>query len=133
MEENIEKLYGVIIGQCTDSLLLEIKGDDAYEDAKMDSDALWLLRTLKQISAGINAKKNKVQSYINKLRELMMLIQKPAESLDIFLKRFRSAVQTLELAGGVEVFLPMLKNVGLLDYTKAKTETDATKQTEMKK
>jgi hypothetical protein len=42
-------------------------------------------------------------------------------------------VQTLELAGGVEVFLPMLKNVGLLYYTKAETETDVTKQTEMKK
>eukprot|EP00957_Ditylum_brightwellii_P070666 5370706-Ditylum_brightwellii.AAC.1 len=48
-------------------------------------------------------------------------------------QRFRSAVQTLELAGGVEVFLPMLKNVGLLDYIKAKTETDTTKQTEIKK
>eukprot|EP00957_Ditylum_brightwellii_P069220 5255478-Ditylum_brightwellii.AAC.1 len=74
-----------------------------------------------------------MQSYINKLRELVMLIQKPAKSFDVFLKRFRSAVQTLELAGGIEVFLPMLKNVGLLDYTKAKTETDTTKQTEMKK
>eukprot|EP00957_Ditylum_brightwellii_P184759 14072597-Ditylum_brightwellii.AAC.1 len=63
----------------------------------------------------------------------MMLIQKPGESLDVFLKRFRSAVQTLELAGGAEVCLPMLKNVGLLDYTKAETETDATKQTEREK
>eukprot|EP00957_Ditylum_brightwellii_P011492 869027-Ditylum_brightwellii.AAC.1 len=78
----MEKLYGVIIGQCTDSLLSGIKGDDSYEDAKMDSNALWLLRILKQISAGINMKKNEVQSFINKLRELVMLIQKPAESLD---------------------------------------------------
>eukprot|EP00957_Ditylum_brightwellii_P164001 12486922-Ditylum_brightwellii.AAC.1 len=62
-----------------------------------------------------------------------MLIQKPGKSLDVFLKRFRSAVQTLELVGGVEAFLPMLKNVGLLDYTEAETETDATKQTEIKK
>eukprot|EP00957_Ditylum_brightwellii_P046844 3555613-Ditylum_brightwellii.AAC.1 len=99
----------------------------------MDSNALWLLQTLKQISVGINTKKNKAQSYINKLRELVMLIQKPAESLDVFLKRFRLAVHTLELAGGIEVFLSMLKNIGLLDYTKAETETDATKQTEMKK
>eukprot|EP00957_Ditylum_brightwellii_P098882 7533070-Ditylum_brightwellii.AAC.1 len=60
-------------------------------------------------------------------------LRKPARSLDVFLKRFRSAVQTLELAGSIEVLLPMLKNVGLLDYTKAETETDATKQTEMKK
>eukprot|EP00957_Ditylum_brightwellii_P188957 14384358-Ditylum_brightwellii.AAC.1 len=63
----------------------------------------------------------------------MMLIQKPGESLAVFLKRFRLAVQTLELAGGVEVFVPVLKNVGLLDYTEAKAETDTTKQAEMKK
>ena len=84
MGENMEKLYGVMIGQCTDSLLSEIKGDDGYEDAEMDSNALWLLQTLKRISAGINTKKNEVQSYVNKLRDLIMLIQKPGESLDAF-------------------------------------------------
>ena len=78
-------------------MLSEVKGDDAYEDAEMDSNTLWLLQTLKRISAGINTKKNEVQSYVNKLRDLVLLIQKPGESLDVFLKRFRSAVQILEV------------------------------------
>ena len=64
------------MGQCTKSLKADIKGKDTYEDAEMDSDALQLMITIKRISDGMNTKKNKVQSYVNNLHKLVLLIQK---------------------------------------------------------
>ena len=132
IEDNMEKLYGIVMGQCTESLKSEIKGEDDYEDAEMDSNALWLMQTIKRISAGINTKKNEVQAYVNKIRDMVLLIQKADESLDAFQKRFRSAVQTLELAGGIEVFLPTLKTIGVLDYSPVEhiVDYDATVQSD---
>ena len=49
IEDNAEKLYGIIMGQCTESLKSEIKGEDTYKNAEMDSDALWLMKTIKMI------------------------------------------------------------------------------------
>eukprot|EP00957_Ditylum_brightwellii_P142277 10839262-Ditylum_brightwellii.AAC.1 len=86
IEYNMGKLYGIMMGQCTESLKSDIKGEDDYEDAEIDSNVLWLLQTIKKIFAGIHTKKN----------------EKPVKSLDIFQKWFRLAVQTLELAGGIE-------------------------------
>eukprot|EP00957_Ditylum_brightwellii_P197435 15042330-Ditylum_brightwellii.AAC.2 len=96
----MEKLYGIMMGQCAESLKLEIKGNQ-------------------KISAEINTKKNEVQAYVNKLRNLILSIQKPGKSLDAFQKRFKLAVQTLELVGGIEVFLPILKTIGVLNYNEA--------------
>eukprot|EP00957_Ditylum_brightwellii_P033277 2521143-Ditylum_brightwellii.AAC.1 len=121
------------MGQCTESLKLEIKGKDNYENAEMDSSTLWLLQTIKKISAGINTKKNEVQAYVNKLRDLILLIQKPGKSLDTFQKCFRSAVQTLELAGGIEVILPILKTIGVLNYNEADDISEEAKVDEKKK
>eukprot|EP00957_Ditylum_brightwellii_P168803 12848159-Ditylum_brightwellii.AAC.1 len=86
----MEKLYGIVMGKCTESQIPEIKGEDNYEDAEMDSN-------------------------------------KPGKSLDAFQKQFRSAVQTLELAGGIKVFLPMLKTIGVLKYTEADAISDEAK------
>ena len=43
LEENTVRLYGIVIGQCTESLISEIKGHDEFEEKDMDSNALWLL------------------------------------------------------------------------------------------
>eukprot|EP00957_Ditylum_brightwellii_P062303 4727648-Ditylum_brightwellii.AAC.1 len=113
----MEKLYGIVMGQCTESLKSEIKGEGNYEDAEMDSNALWLLQTIKKISAGISTKKNET----------------PGKSLDTFQKRFRLAVQTLELVGDIKVFLLMLKTIGVLNYTEADAISDEDKADEKKK
>ena len=57
LEENIVLLYGIIIDQCTESLISELKGHEEFDEKDIDSDALWLLEKLKDISAGINLKK----------------------------------------------------------------------------
>mmetsp|Transcript_13830 Transcript_13830/g.20186 ORF Transcript_13830/g.20186 Transcript_13830/m.20186 type:complete len:247 (-) Transcript_13830:675-1415(-) len=90
IEDNQVKLYGIILGKCTESSKSLIKGKDEYEEKEMDSDTLWLMETIKKISAGINTKKNEVQAYVNKCRDIWNCIQLPNESLDTFQKRFRS-------------------------------------------
>ena len=49
-------------------------------------------------------------------------MQAPIETLDAFQKRFRSTVQTAELAGGHMIFLPELKKVGKIEMDQVTTE-----------
>ena len=115
IEDNQVKMYGIIFGQCTESLKSEIKGDDEYPDMEMDSNALWLVKMIKKISAGINTKKNEMQAYVNKCREVWNCVQASNETLDAFQKRFRSTAQTAELAGGRMIFLPELRSIKKID------------------
>ena len=120
-KENMIKLYGLLFGQCTSALKSEIKSEPEYDERSMKSDALWLLQTIKKACSGVSAKKNEAQVYWNKLRELMNMVQKHNETLDEFFKRVRSQVQTLKMAGGTNVFLPLLKTVGQLSTTEKTT------------
>ena len=42
LEENANKLYGIVIGQCTPPLRLTIKGDAEYGKTSSDFDTSWL-------------------------------------------------------------------------------------------
>ena len=113
------------MGQCSDFLKSEIKGEDGYEDKEMDFDALCLMEMIKQISDGINTKKNEVQAYVNKCHDVWNCIQKVDKSLDTFQKRFRSTAQTTDLAGGEKLFLPKINIVCQFDMTKVNSIVDS--------
>ena len=45
--ENINKIYGLVIGQCTIALLSTLRSDKDYEQKSKFFDALWLLKKSK--------------------------------------------------------------------------------------
>ena len=94
---------------------MEIKGDDKYKKKEIDSDTLWVMKKIKQMPAGINTKKNEFQAYVNKCWEVWNCVQALNESLDAFQKRFRSTVQTADLAGGHMIFILKLKHIGAIN------------------
>ena len=74
-------------GQCTPSMLQEIKGKHEYEKKHKNSDALWLMQTIRGICAGIDDKNNKMFTYATKMTDLFTMRQYSTETLDDWLKR----------------------------------------------
>lgn len=107
-QSNEKKLYSVVNGQCTPTLLQDIKGKPDYDEKHKQSDVLWLIKTIKGIKAGIVDKGNKMMIYTEQLKKLGHLFQGPTETLDEFMKRVLSESMILKEIGGKAVFLPDL-------------------------
>ena len=58
---NLDKIHGLVLGQCTHSLQSMIKNENDYKDKSNTFDILWLMKQLKQITAGIDSISNKIQ------------------------------------------------------------------------
>jgi len=54
LQENVNKLHGLMIGQCMPALHSTIKADNEYEEKSKKFDALWLMQKFKVIVAGID-------------------------------------------------------------------------------
>ena len=63
MEENVEKMFGLLMGQCTQALIDKVKASPEYAIKADNSDALWLLQKIKVLSAGVDNQVNKILTY----------------------------------------------------------------------
>ena len=104
---NVNKVYVLVWGQCTASLQAVIKGHEKYEEKHKRRDVLWLFGQIKTITAGIDNKSNKFKNLHTALLQLVTMRQGETESNDGYLTRFKSNVQTVELAGGKNYLIPM--------------------------
>ena len=55
-----------------------------------ESNSLWLLKVIKQVSAGVDSGANEVYTYHEKVIELAWLQQGPVETIDKYRTRFTS-------------------------------------------
>ena len=56
INENMNKIYGLIFGECTKSLQLVFKGDPDYEKKSKDWGYLWLIEELKKTTTVVDVK-----------------------------------------------------------------------------
>ena len=56
--ENTNKLYGIVIRQCTPPLRSTIEGGAEYEKKSSDFDTLWLLQKINNTTTGVDMKEN---------------------------------------------------------------------------
>ena len=69
----MERVFGLISGQYAQSLLAEVKADEKYDDTADNSDMVWLLTTIKSISARVDSRANKVFTYHEKLMDFITI------------------------------------------------------------
>ena len=98
------KLYSLILGSCTDSVQILLKAQDKYEQMSKDFNCIWLLKKVKIIVPGINMKISPRVLLHTAIFDFFVLRQYGNEANDAHLTRRKSAVVTLRLAGGDQIF-----------------------------
>ena len=103
LETNMLKIYGLIKGQCSHSLLAILKQEKEYDQKNSSQDVLWLMEKLKKLTAGLDNKSNKRCNLFDALYALVTMKQGDTESDVGYMKRFRVNIDTLVSAGGKHI------------------------------
>ena len=100
----MEKLYGLLWGQCSSALQATIKGISEYEEKSDDFDPIWLLIEIKKAISGIDLKANPRLTLHEAVSTLYKMKQGETEANDNYLEIFKSNIMTVELTGGKDCF-----------------------------
>jgi hypothetical protein len=103
LRTNINKIWGLIMGQCSNSLSSVVENSKDFREHDKKNDVLWLLKEVKQITSGLDMKCNKRFMYHEALTILITMRQGETETLDSWMNRVESNCQNLIMAGGEHV------------------------------
>ena len=129
LENNQEKLYGLVWGQCSNRLQELIKADEEFEEKSRAYDYIWLLKKCKMILSGVDEQANKYSTLIKALTSLCTIRQGESESNDSFRKRVDAYVLTLKLLGGEHILWSpqLIKSNNKKDPSKDEIEVEEDK------
>ena len=118
LRRNLEKVYGLIWGQCLAGLQTYIKGLSHYNTGSSSFDALWLLREIKKTKSDIDDKANAYVSMHDAISQLYRIKQEKQESNNNYLARFKTNVAAVELTGGQHIFVsPTISGLSIEEMT----------------
>jgi hypothetical protein len=100
---NMQAVYSLVWGQCSDALQAKIKGEEDYKTKSKEYNTIWLLETLKRVTAGIDDEVNPTYNYHGTLRALMTMTQGASETNDEWQQRVEHAASNLQMAKGKHV------------------------------
>ena len=103
MNNNMDKVYGLVKGQCSTSLRTVIKQDPDFVDKDEQHDILWLLKKLKEVTSGLDTKSNKRSNLHEAILVFFTMKQGENESDSNYMKRFETNLETLITAGGKHI------------------------------
>lgn len=104
LKRNLQRVYGVLWGQCSTDLQAKIKGPSLFQEKSGLIDALWLAKELKKTTAGLDSKTDPRYLMVDAIGHLFKMNQGELEANDSYLDRFKSAVSTVEFSQGANVF-----------------------------
>jgi hypothetical protein len=100
---NIQAIYSKIWGQCSEGLQNVVKYNDMYKIKEKEKDVVWLLKTIKKATTGLDEMGNPRVIYFNALKAFINMRQGGHEGDESYLRQCKAAVETLILAGGRHV------------------------------
>ena len=103
LRNNVSNLFALVMGQCTEAVCTELKTEADYQERVTASDALWIMKRLKMIEAGINHSHNVFLTGMTKLREAVNCIQKPTETSEAYKEPLTQAIGGMRLALGEDL------------------------------
>ena len=119
LASNLTKLYSLILGQCTQALIANIKKEKDYDDKSRASDALWLLRVLKRLCAGINTNHNPSLTRVRALKAYFNCIQGDTETSAEYNERQASCKRNVDTLCG-----PILRYIDMDDDALSELEVE---------
>jgi len=72
LDESINKLYALLLKQCTTALRAEIKGDKDYQKEFHEFNVLWLFKKIKMILAGVDTKADSALTLLEQMLRFLM-------------------------------------------------------------
>ena len=96
----MNKIYGIIWGQCTQELQSVLKGSEDFISKSKPLNFLWLIQDTKKITAGVAVKLNKSDSLYHCIRSFINSQQVENESNDTFKFHWDNVYGTMDMEGG---------------------------------
>ena len=73
IKSNLKKVYGVVFGNCTESVQTMIQTDSEFEEKSKKFDHTWLFEKVKMIVSGLDTKVNLRASLYDVIINFMLL------------------------------------------------------------
>ena len=99
LSSNMNNIYDIIWGQCTQGLHSVLKGNEDYNTKPKKSDLLWLMKEANKITAGIEVKLNNSATLHHTIRGFVKTKKGASESNDNFRINFDNIYKNMDIAG----------------------------------
>jgi hypothetical protein len=99
LDSNLESTYGLITGQCSESILEKVKAQDSYTDVHRDRDPIRLLGIIKAVMIQYDSKKYRAMAILQVINP-QFVSQTRGMTDSEYLEKFRTKLSVLESAGG---------------------------------
>ena len=99
-QQNIVKLYGIVLGKFSLVLQYEAMIDTKYEDMAQNYKIVWLMNELKCLCAGVDSHIDKIYSAFHTLKDFYMIRQQSGEMVTKYFNSFKLARVNEELSKG---------------------------------
>jgi len=100
LEQNIQRLYAIVKGQCTESMLAALKGLPTYEDIDEKLVGLQLLLAIKSIVYMFQSQKYLPHAIHESVRRFYLLQQSKNDTTATYLDNFTNVVEVIMATGG---------------------------------
>ena len=117
LQENMAKLWGIILGQCTKALVENLRAEHDFETQQNDYNAIWLLKSIKRVVHGVTTSSNPIHTAFTATRDFYKTKQM-GKPLEDYQADFENA-QELVAQAGVDI----VDHEDLLKKEKAKDPT----------
>ena len=95
-KSNKAALWGLIMGQCSNSLQQVVKAEDGYDGNVYNP--VWLLNTIKKVISGVTHQSNLYHTAFHVMKDFYKMRQKRDESVQDYVRRFKAQVDLIGLA-----------------------------------
>ncbi len=107
-KENKAKLFTVVFGQCTPTMVAGLKSQNGYVKKELEKDVVWIMKAIKKLSVGIDENENGAITAYEAVKKFYELRQADGESNNRYMERFEEAWKTADAAAGVNRLVPTI-------------------------
>jgi hypothetical protein len=101
MEKGTEKVFPLILGQCTDSMRAKLEGFDTYDGISSSFDSIGLLKLIKSTVYKFQSQRHPALSIHQAKRRFYMIKQERHVTNSTYLDQFTNNTYVIEHIGGI--------------------------------
>jgi hypothetical protein len=99
-EENMQALYSLVRGQCSDVMQARLEALNGYDAMSEKGDSLALLKAIRAQAYNFQSQKNEANALHDAKRRLLTMCQDRHTTCPVYLDGFQNCVDVLEHCGG---------------------------------